>query len=145
MTLVVSRTGGFGNAAHFDNPQALSDYLAAHPEVKTIVFVIWSWKVPPEMLKKYRCIGMHTGPLLEGKGRGGSPIRNLQALGVKWATLCAFEMTEKFDEGQVKVAIPIDLEGQIIRQIDAYIPCIISYLTQVAPEIPAVFKRIKSA
>src|SRR6185295_7474193 len=75
------------NAEYFQNPEALETYLKLMPEFDTLVFVFWSWKVEKWMLDTYKCYGFHTGPLLERKGKGGSPIENLQALGVTWTTL----------------------------------------------------------
>ncbi len=143
MNLIVSnrRTP---NTAYFENPEALKFHLASEPGITQLLFFCWSWIVPKEMLEKYDCYGMHTGPLLEGKGRGGDPIGNLQQLGVRITTLCAFKMTEKIDGGQVKVAIPIKLEGtkeDIIQKASMYLPEIAHYLFARQPEIPETFKR----
>ena len=142
MTLVVSRVEGLQNATYFANPQALDEYLTNRPGISKIVFVIWSWKVPNTMLERYECYGMHTGPLLEGKGRGGSPIRNLKALGIEWATTCVFKMTPEFDKGQILAAIPICLNGSEYPQIDKFLPIIVSYLSQDNSQIPELFKRL---
>jgi methionyl-tRNA formyltransferase len=133
------------NATFFESPASLEYFLNQHPEVKTLVFPFWSHIVSKEMLEKYDCIGLHIGPLLEGKGRGGSPIENLKELGVKWTTLCAFEMTEKLDGGKVRLAVPIDLrpaKSDIITFVDSMLPFILAYLLAQQPEIPEVFRRI---
>lgn len=135
------------NATYFENPHALGNHLQAHPEIDTLLFAFWSWIVPTHLLQQYKVYGMHTGPLLEGRGRGGSPIDNLKKLGVEITTLCAFEMTEKIDGGRVRVAIPINItpdKNYIITQIDFWIPRIMDYLIQPYEHIPETFKRIQN-
>lgn len=139
MLIVSNRT--IENAQYFPSPDALHSYLSKRPEIKKILFTFWSWKVPNEILHKYECYGMHTGPLLEGKGRGGNPIGNLKQLGVKITTLCAFKMTDKIDGGPVKVAIPIYLDDDINMVANECIPEIAEYLDAEQPEIPEFFRR----
>ncbi len=129
---------------YFASPEALEVYLSKH-EVDRLVFVIWHWKVPTLTLVSYDCYGMHTGPLLQGKGKGGSPIRNLKKLGVKWATLCLFRMTDKMDAGEVLAAIPISIQGteaETYRIIDDCLLDIRSFLNQPPIEIPEHFHRL---
>lgn len=143
MNLVVSNRV-VSNAEYFKGPWELVNYLKRNPNIQKILFFCWSWIVPKEILDKYECYGMHTGPLLEGKGRGGDPIGNLQQLGVRITTLCAFKMTEKLDGGQVKVAIPFYLDGtkeELIERAAGYLPMISDYLFEKQPEIPETFKR----
>lgn len=135
------------NTQYFNDPDALYDFLLASNDIETIVFVFWSWKVPNWVLIEYKCFGMHTGPLLEGKGKGGTPIENLKNLGVRITTLCAFEMNDTLDGGRVLVATPLYLEGtkdEIVDDIDKKVPLIVDFLTARQPEIPERFERIKS-
>lgn len=131
---------------YFKSPEELEAYLKLHPKVDTLIFSFWSWIVPNWMLETYKCYGLHTGPLLEGKGRGGSPIDNLQRLGVKITTLCAFEMNEKIDGGRVVLAIPLYInvkKDHVIWRITQLLPLIVSYITAKQPEIPEKFERVK--
>lgn len=128
---------------YFQDPYELESYLEKN-DISKILFVFWSFKVSKVILERYKCYGMHTGPLLEGKGRGGDPIGNLKRLGVKLTTVCAFEMTEKIDAGKVKIAIPIYIDGtkeEIIKTIDSRVPEIAEYLFTDQPEIPELFTR----
>lgn len=146
--LVVSNRPNISNSQWFAGPEMLEAYLKLHPEFDTLLFPFWSWKVEAWMLRTYRCYGLHTGPLLEKRGRGGSPINNLKALGIKWTTLCAFVMSDVFDGGSVKVAIPINVEppkDEIIKLIDVLIPPIVSYLMQDNSAVPELFKRLPDA
>lgn len=135
------------NAAYFQNPDELEVYLRINPRA-TLIFAFWSWIVPKWMLETYKCYGFHTGPLLEGKGKGGSPIDNLKELGVKITTLCAFEMTEGIDEGRVRVAIPLRLhypKSVLIQDIVSHIPIIVDYLLADQTAIPERFQRLENA
>lgn len=135
------------NLNYFRDPEALEEHLKQHLEIKTLIFVFWSWIVPKRVLKNYKCYGFHTGPLLEGKGRGGSPIDNLQKLGVEITTLCAFEMNEKIDEGRVILAVPIWIDRtkeEVINGIAWYASSMVSYIIEKQPDIPKVFKRLKN-
>lgn len=142
--LVVSNREEVRNAHYFKNPEALDSFLNAFPEHSALLFAFWSWVVPPWRLQTRKCWGLHTGPLLEGRGRGGDPIGNLKKLGVSWTTLCAFEMDEGIDTGRVKLALPLYIGGEepiIVKKIDSLLPDIKDYLTAHQPEIPAFFKR----
>lgn len=115
------------------------------PEYNKLLFVFWSWKVPKRILDRYDCYGCHTGPLLEGKGKGGSPIRNLKKLGVKVSTLCVFNMTEEIDGGPVKLAMPLyldDTEGHIISGRAQGICDYLEEWERTKDRIPVVFKRL---
>lgn len=133
------------HTTYFPSPEALEDYLKVNLHINTLIFAFWSWKVEAWMLKQYTCYGLHTGPLLEGRGKGGSPIDNLKKLGVKWTTLCAFDMTGEIDGGRVRLAIPINIEeckAYVVGWISGELPYIVSYLTAEQPEIPERFTRI---
>ncbi len=136
------------NTTYFQHSGILWDYLDKHPEVDTLIFAFWSWIVPAYILERYKVYGLHTGPLLEGKGKGGSPIDNLKALGVKITTLCAFEMTAEIDGGRVLLAMPLYLncpKDLIIYRISQRLPMITDYITTKQPEIPETFKRLSDA
>ena len=146
--LLVISNRVIANGAYFSDPKALELYLdGVHYDI--LLFAFWSHKVPDFLLKKYKVYGMHTGPLLDGKGKGGSPIDNLKALGVQYTTLCVFEMTNRIDEGKVILAEPLDIsddKSEIICRIDREIPDIEAFLLarehQINIEIPERFKRI---
>lgn len=141
-TLVISNRQ-ISNAHYFSHPEDLENYLKDHKH-SNLLFVFWSWIVPGWMLERYNCYGCHTGPLLEKKGRGGSPIKNLQRLGINITTLCVFKMTEILDGGPVKLAIPmwINKPMQAIEwYIDCQIPHIVAYLETSIAHIPEIFKR----
>lgn len=142
--LTVSCRPGLINSLYIPNPSVLTTELKRWPRLSKILFVCWSWKVPNEILSDYDCFGMHTGPLLEGKGKGGSPIANLQNLHINWSTLCVFRMTEEIDSGHVMIAIPISLigsESQIFKRIDDLIPSIREYLDVDNSKVPERFYR----
>jgi methionyl-tRNA formyltransferase len=133
------------NASYFKNPEELERGLRDHLDPEAILFAFWSWKVPDWMLQRYKCYGLHTGPLLDGKGKGGSPIDNLKALGVEITTLCAFDMNSEFDGGKIRLAMPLYInvsKDHVIYRISQMLPVIVEYLTAKQPEIPEHFKRL---
>jgi methionyl-tRNA formyltransferase len=143
MILKITCTKNVKDAVYFASPEDLELHLNQNP-VDTLLFIVWHWKVKDHILQKYKCYGMHTGPLLEKKGRGPAPIKNLKALGVKWATLCVFSMTKEIDSGPIHAAIPISLEGSevdVYDRITVNLPRIIGYLEQDLSSIPALFTR----
>jgi hypothetical protein len=146
MKMLVVSNRVINNAQWFSGLEQLEHYLKTRDNIETLLFAFWSWRVPSILLNKYRCYGMHTGYLTEGKGKGGSPIDNLQRLGVRWAQLNVFEMNEGFDDGRVILACPIRVDvpkEQVIQDIDCKLESIIAYLTEKRPEIPERFQRIK--
>ncbi len=74
-----------------------------------IFFLHWSWKVPDEIVSGYECVCFHMTDL--PFGRGGSPLQNLIALGLKETKLTALRMTREIDAGPVYVKEPLSLEG----------------------------------
>lgn len=131
-----------GNTMHFRDAEQLDYYLRFMSPTK-VLFVFWSWKVPDWIIKKHECYGMHTGPLLEGRGRGGDPIGNLLRRGYTTASLCVFKMTSKLDAGTVKLAIPIPIHGYIQQEIDGWVPAIKRYLEQDWKKMPKKIYREK--
>jgi len=57
---------------------------------KFIFFPDWSWIVPNEIIKNYRCICIHESIL--PKFRGGSPLQNQIIRGIKKTKSTAFLM-----------------------------------------------------
>lgn len=147
MNLLVVSNRHITNAEYFSSPEELEYCLSKRPKIDTLLFAFWSWKVTPQMLRKYKCYGMHTGFLTIGKGKGGSPIDNLIKLDIRWAQLNVFEMNENFDDGKVILAIPIHIspsKDMMIQRIDqVYMPSIMRYLEQDISNVPERFKRIK--
>jgi hypothetical protein len=146
MKYVVVSNRRIQNAEYFDRPETLEFWLSYHPDIEILVFAFWSWKVPNWMLQKYKCYGVHTGFLLDSKGAGGSPIDNLQRLGVRWAALNVFEMTEVVDGGHVRLAIPMRINGdkaEVISTVDLWIPAIVEFLKQDISHVPARFVRVR--
>lgn len=149
MELLVVSNRRIDNGEYFASPDDLWAHLGyGDTEVTHLLFPFWSWKVDTDMLKRWKCYGMHTGFMLDGKGLGGSPFDNLQKLGVKWAALNVFEMNEVLDGGKVRLAIPINIEGtkeDFIEQVDTAIPDVVSFLQQDISTVPERFMRLKEA
>ena len=76
---------------------------------RAIFFPHWSLKVPNEIVAEHECIAFHATDL--PYGRGGTPIQNLIARGIRATLVSAFRMTEDIDEGPVYLKRPLSLEG----------------------------------
>tara|TARA_B100001989_G_scaffold223163_1_gene176943 strand:+ start:3642 stop:4313 length:672 start_codon:yes stop_codon:yes gene_type:complete len=100
-----------------------------------IFFPHWSWKVPNEIHKKYKCILFHTAPL--PFGRGGSPIQNLILLGYKKSPVCALRMVEELDAGPIYSKSELSLEGPlstIFKRLNIIVNDLIKELIEFMPE-----------
>lgn len=76
-----------------------------------VFFLDWSWIVPKEIFKKYKCVVFHATPL--PKFRGGSPIQNQIIRGIKKTKLTAFFMDEGIDTGNILLQDDLSLEGHL--------------------------------
>jgi len=76
---------------------------------KKIFFIHWSKKIPDEIYKKYECIQFHSSDL--PKFRGGSPIQNQIAYGIKQTKLTAFKVNKSLDSGPVYLKTKLSLLG----------------------------------
>jgi len=76
---------------------------------RALFFLHWSLKIPQEIIDKYECINFHMTNL--PFGRGGSPLQNLIAKGLRKTTLSAHKMTSEIDAGPIYAKEPMSLEG----------------------------------
>lgn len=107
--IIVSNRRYHPDWLYFYNPDILKNYInTISPNVEVIFFPFWSWKVPKEILDKYKCIGFHTGTL-----SGGSPIQNLIRMGERSVDLRMFYMSNKIDEGKEIDYKKIELHGTL--------------------------------
>ncbi len=73
------------------------------PEV--IFFPHWSHIIPAEIFNRWECIVFHMTDL--PYGRGGSPLQNLIASGVRNTQVCALRVEEGLDTGPVYMRRPL--------------------------------------
>lgn len=78
---------------------------------KIIFFPDWSWIVPNEIIKDYKCVCFHESNL--PKFRGGSPLQNQIIRGIKKTKTTAFMMTDKLDGGDILLQKDLSLDGSI--------------------------------
>jgi len=76
-----------------------------------ILFYGWSWHVPKNITKKYRCLMLHPSDLPQF--RGGSPIQNQIINGITKSKITIFVMNEYMDEGDIISQTSLDLKGNI--------------------------------
>jgi len=117
---------------------------------KIIFFPQWSWIVNKQIIKKFNCVGFHSTPL--PFGRGGTPIQNMISRGFTKSKVCAFQLTEKLDEGPIYLKQNVSLKGrgeEIMIRIHSIIAKMIIKLSKKIPKPkkqmgkPLYFKRRK--
>ncbi len=64
-----------------DSKETYSDDLIYQINPDYVLFYGWSWFVPEQLLKDYKCLMLHPSPL--PKYRGGSPLQNQIIAGEK--------------------------------------------------------------
>ncbi len=84
------------------------DYLEKN-KIESIFIPHWSFLIPKEIYKKYKCILFHMTDL--PFGRGGSPLQNLIKLGFKQTKVSALRVTNKIDAGPIYLKRELDLSG----------------------------------
>jgi methionyl-tRNA formyltransferase len=85
-----------------------------------IFFLHWSWKVPDELIESRECVCFHMTDV--PFGRGGSPLQNLIARGIRHTRLSALRMTGEIDAGPVYYKRELCLEGGSGRNLSAREP-----------------------
>ena len=74
-----------------------------------VFFPHWSWKIPAEVHKGFECVIFHMTDL--PYGRGGSPLQNLIARGMKETQLTALRCVTELDAGPIYMKQPLSLLG----------------------------------
>ena len=74
-----------------------------------IFFPHWSWRIPEEIHRHYKCVVFHMTDL--PFGRGGSPLQNLIVKGITSTKISALRVVEAMDAGPVYLKKPLKLNG----------------------------------
>lgn len=96
---------------HIGSPEDLTAERVRQIQPGIAFLPDWSWKVPQGVLSEVRCVGFHAAPLPEF--RGGSPIQNQIARGIKQTRLTAFYVTKELDAGDILLDAPLSLTGSL--------------------------------
>ena len=72
-----------------------------------VFFPHWSWIIPTEIFKNFRCVVFHMTDL--PFGRGGSPLQNLIVRGIYETKISAIAVDEGIDTGAIYFKEPIDI------------------------------------
>lgn len=82
-----------------DDKDKLSFEVLRALEPKYVFFIHWSWYIPDDIFTNFECMVFH--PTRVPFGRGGSPIQNLVAMGIKETTISAIKICSQLDAGPV--------------------------------------------
>lgn len=74
-----------------------------------IFFPHWSWYIPEEIYKTYRCVVFHMADL--PFGRGGSPLQNHLVRGIYQTKISAISVSKEMDAGEIYLQVPIDISS----------------------------------
>lgn len=139
-----------GNWFLISNQEELNQEYISRICPQMIFFPHWSYKVPDEIVEKFECVCFHMTDL--PFGRGGSPLQNLIASGIRHTMISALRMTDKIDAGPIYMKKPMSLEGlaeEIYIRASGIIADMIEELAKDRPipveqtGEPVVFKRRK--
>ncbi|KAF0233639.1 MAG: methionyl-tRNA [Desulfovibrionaceae bacterium] len=99
-------TGSWHFAA---TPDELDTLLEKLPAPRAVFFPHWNAIIPERIHTLHECVGFHMTDL--PFGRGGSPLQNLIARGIRSTMLSAIRITRELDAGPVYLKRPLNLEG----------------------------------
>lgn len=117
---------------------------------KYVFFPHWSWIIPSEIFENFECIIFHMTDL--PFGRGGSPLQNLIANGMKETKLSAIKCIKDIDAGPIYLKNPLSLNGtaeEILKRAALEMIPMIEYIVSNSPVpidqvgLPTSFKRRK--
>lgn len=97
------------DVATFSDPGDLDVEAIRKLAPSHIFFLHWSWKIPASIYETWECVVFHMTDL--PFGRGGSPLQNLIALGLKTTKLTALRCVEEMDAGDIYLQEELDLAG----------------------------------
>ena len=92
------------------SPKDLTEKLSSN-NIKTILFIGWSWIVEEDIIDKYNCICLHPSPL--PKYRGGSPIQHQIINNESESAVSLFVMDTELDHGPILWQQNFSLDGSL--------------------------------
>tara|TARA_R100001377_G_C3190165_1_gene110238 strand:+ start:855 stop:1526 length:672 start_codon:yes stop_codon:yes gene_type:complete len=92
------------------NSKELKEKLETN-DIKTILFIGWSWIIKDDILDKYNCICLHPSPL--PKYRGGCPVQHQILNNESDSAVTLFLMDDKVDHGPVLWQRKFSLDGPL--------------------------------
>lgn len=104
----VSRKTGW-DCSLITDPKHLTVSLLEGVSPEFVFFPHWSHKIPPEIFERWTCVVFHMTDL--PYGRGGSPLQNLIARGIKETKICALRCVAELDAGPVYLRRSLSLQG----------------------------------
>lgn len=107
---------------------------------KIVFFLDWSWVIKEDILTKFRCVNFHTADL--PKFRGGSPIQNQIARGVKNSKLSAFVMDKGIDTGDLLLKEDLSLRGHLSEIFERICETSYNMIVRIIKEDPEPKRQV---
>ena len=84
--------------------------------IDIILFIGWSWIIPPKITEKFLCLGVHPSDL--PNYRGGSPLQHQIINGVEKAKVTLMTLSDhRLDAGDIWIKEDLDLSGDNMIEI----------------------------
>lgn len=80
-----------------------------------LLFLGWSWIIPPEITNKYLCLGIHPSDL--PFYRGGSPLQHQIINGALKSKLSLITLGDKLDAGEIWLKEDLNLTGNNMTEV----------------------------
>ena len=94
---------------YISNPMQLTLPLLSKMQPRYIFFPHWSRIIQSDIYKNFECVIFHMTDL--PFGRGGSPLQNLIARGIRKTKISALKCNEEVDAGPIYLKRPLSLHG----------------------------------
>lgn len=121
-----------------DHEQLTEEFVKKN-KPRYIFFGHWSMKVSEEILSHAECVCFHMTDV--PFGRGGSPLQNLIARGIKETKLTALKMVTALDAGPVYDKKPLNLEGSAQDIFERMTPLIFDMMTDIVAHEPQPYPQ----
>lgn len=103
-------------------------------KIQKIFFPHWSYIIPAEVFSHFECVMFHMTDL--PFGRGGSPLQNLIAHGLKETKISAFRCEKGVDTGPVYLKKELSLEGTAREIFNRMVPIIENMIDEIIEKKP---------
>ncbi|PKM94930.1 MAG: methionyl-tRNA formyltransferase [Firmicutes bacterium HGW-Firmicutes-1] len=97
------------NVHIIDNKEELNYQKLQELDPEYIFFTHWSWMIPKEIYEAFTCVVFHMTDL--PFGRGGSPLQNLIANGIRDTKISALKVDGGLDAGPIYIKETLNLNG----------------------------------
>lgn len=130
------------NVTRVHNPEELHLFCEEN-EGNTLFFPHWSWILPEPIYTNRECIMFHMTDL--PYGRGGTPLQNLIARGVKDTKITAFKCEKEIDAGPIYTKKAMSLAGNADQILSTAANIVGEMIIEILIARPAPYPQVGEA